>query len=185
MDADTPDTTTPISKRQKELASKAGVKAPRRQCTAKSKQSGLRCKRAPIIGGTVCKMHGGGAPQVQKSARAFLAEQIMPSITRLATERDKAPKASDRIRAATNLLDRGGFGPRVTVELDDARSMLIERLREMRTQGNSMPILEATVLPSNSDEEGDYEDAETLDPAREGREGGDANEGRFRDPGLA
>ena len=37
------------------------------RCTAPNRQ-GHRCGRRPIIGGTVCKMHGGGAPQVQQKA---------------------------------------------------------------------------------------------------------------------
>ena len=37
----------------------------RRQCTAKAKGSGKRCKRPPTVGGTVCAMHGGKAPQVK------------------------------------------------------------------------------------------------------------------------
>ena len=37
-------------------------------CTAKSKQSGMRCKRRPIKGGYVCTMHGGGSPLVRASA---------------------------------------------------------------------------------------------------------------------
>ncbi len=37
-------------------------------CTATSKQSGVRCKRRPIPGGTVCVMHGGKAPHVQAAA---------------------------------------------------------------------------------------------------------------------
>jgi hypothetical protein len=40
----------------------------RRQCVAQSKQSGQRCKRAPIPGGVVCVMHGGKAPQVRAEA---------------------------------------------------------------------------------------------------------------------
>lgn len=33
------------------------------KCTAKSKQSGERCKRWPTVGGTVCKFHGGASLQ--------------------------------------------------------------------------------------------------------------------------
>jgi GGDEF domain-containing protein len=32
------------------------------QCTAKSKQSGQRCKRAAVVGRTVCSIHGGKTP---------------------------------------------------------------------------------------------------------------------------
>lgn len=39
-----------------------------RRCTAKSKQSAERCKRAAIVGGTVCKIHGGGIPAVKAAA---------------------------------------------------------------------------------------------------------------------
>lgn len=42
---------------------------PSRQCTAKSKQSGVRCKRPAVIGGTVCSIHGGKARQVQAAAQ--------------------------------------------------------------------------------------------------------------------
>ncbi|QDP45569.1 hypothetical protein SEA_FUZZBUSTER_85 [Microbacterium phage FuzzBuster] len=181
MDDTTPDTTTPTSARQKAILSKAGVKTPKRQCAAKSKQSGQRCKRAPIVGGTVCKIHGGGSPQVQESARARLAREIMPSIARLATERDKAPKASDRIRAATSLLDRGGFGPRVTVELDDARSMLIERLREMRARQLDPSAVVELVAEVVEEEEGDTTDGVDRDPQREQEERGEARE--FGDAG--
>jgi hypothetical protein len=46
-----------------------------RRCTAKSKQSGERCKRAAIIGGTVCKIHGGGAVQVAAAAHRRIAQE--------------------------------------------------------------------------------------------------------------
>ena len=46
-----------------------------RRCTATSKQSGERCGRAAIVGGSVCKIHGGGSPQVQAAANRRLVEQ--------------------------------------------------------------------------------------------------------------
>lgn len=45
-----------------------------RQCTAKSKRSGQRCRRAAIAGGSVCRMHGGGAPRVAAAAAARVVE---------------------------------------------------------------------------------------------------------------
>lgn len=54
-----------------------------RQCKAKSKQSGQRCKRRPIPGGFVCVMHGGKVPQVKAAAekrqRDMLAEALDPN----------------------------------------------------------------------------------------------------------
>lgn len=38
------------------------------QCTARSKQTGERCKQRPVKGGTVCRFHGGKAPQVAAAA---------------------------------------------------------------------------------------------------------------------
>jgi hypothetical protein len=46
-----------------------------RRCTAKSKRSQERCRRAAVIGGTVCAMHGGKAPQVKAAAEARDLEQ--------------------------------------------------------------------------------------------------------------
>jgi hypothetical protein len=43
-----------------------------RRCTAKSKQSGERCKRAAIPGGKVCSIHGGKIPRVQAAAQRRL-----------------------------------------------------------------------------------------------------------------
>ena len=39
-----------------------------RRCTARSKRSGERCKRAAIVGGHVCAMHGGKVPAVRAKA---------------------------------------------------------------------------------------------------------------------
>lgn len=44
------------------------------RCTATSKNSGQRCKRYPIPGGTVCVMHGGKAGQVKAKALERLQE---------------------------------------------------------------------------------------------------------------
>lgn len=38
------------------------------RCKARAKSTGARCGKAAIPGGAVCRMHGGGAPQVQRAA---------------------------------------------------------------------------------------------------------------------
>jgi hypothetical protein len=43
------------------------------QCTATAKQTGERCRRTAQPGTTVCRHHGGRAPQVQRAAKRRLA----------------------------------------------------------------------------------------------------------------
>lgn len=58
-----------------------------RRCTARSKQSGERCKRPPIIGGTVCVMHGGGTPAVAAAAAERVVEtQVQAKAQRVVQE---------------------------------------------------------------------------------------------------
>lgn len=51
-------------------------------CKAKSSRTGKPCRKYAIRGGTVCRTHGGAAPQVEKAAaqrvRDMLAEAIDP-----------------------------------------------------------------------------------------------------------
>lgn len=49
-----------------------------RRCTAQTKHGRGQCKKAPILGGTVCQKHGGGAPQVKAKAAERLADLIDP-----------------------------------------------------------------------------------------------------------
>lgn len=60
----------------------------RRRCTARSKRTGNQCGRAPILGGNVCKHHGGAAPQVKaKAAERLLAAEAVKAFG-LAQARD-------------------------------------------------------------------------------------------------
>ena len=53
------------------------------RCGAKSKRTGQPCQRWAILGGTVCIMHGGKAPQViaaaEERVRDILADAIDPN----------------------------------------------------------------------------------------------------------
>jgi hypothetical protein len=54
------------------------------RCTAKAKNSGLRCKKAPIEGGTVCRTHGGRAPQVlAKAAERIVEAEVRAALAQL------------------------------------------------------------------------------------------------------
>ena len=48
-------------------------------CTARRK-NGQPCGAKAIRGGTVCRMHGGGAPQVKAAAAARLRAMVDPAL---------------------------------------------------------------------------------------------------------
>jgi hypothetical protein len=76
------------------------------QCTAKSKQSGERCRRRPIPGGTVCVIHGGGAPHVKAHADKMLAALERPALARLGQLIDQAEFPTVAMAAVRDALDR-------------------------------------------------------------------------------
>lgn len=92
-------------------------------------------------GATVCRYHGGAAPQVQKKAALRLLELVDPAIATLArTMADPAAPHAARIRAAENVLDRAGVPRRVeATEADIAKAVLLERLLAMRDQTPPAP----------------------------------------------
>jgi hypothetical protein len=75
-----------------------------RRCTAKAR-SGIRCRRSPIPGGAVCAMHGGKAPQVQRTAQQRLAALIDPALDAM----ERALRSRNMravVAAARDILDR-------------------------------------------------------------------------------
>lgn len=77
-----------------------------RRCTAHKKNK-ERCKKAAIIGGTVCGTHGGSAPQVKNKARQRIMEAADPAAAVMV---ELMASDDERIRhaAAKDLLDRAG-----------------------------------------------------------------------------
>lgn len=71
-----------------------------RRCTAKTR-SGSRCRNAPIPGGTVCRMHGGAAPQVKAKADERLRALQDPALNRL----------EDLLNSATRVVVETKDGP--------------------------------------------------------------------------
>ena len=94
------------------------------QCTAVSKQSGEQCKRAPIVGGTVCVVHGGSAPAVKMAAQRRLIAMIDPAMDALLRAMQECDEWPTKVRAAIAVLDRAGFGPTASLRLDDQASDL-------------------------------------------------------------
>ena len=117
-----------------------------RQCTA-TNRAGQRCGQSAIKGGTICRAHGGAAPQVRRKAALRLLELVDPAIAVLAREMVNADKSADRQRAANSVLDRAGV-PRTATVIDgeSAKSLLVERINALRGEAE---------LPEMTDDEKD------------------------------
>ena len=110
------------------------MKDQRTRCRARNRQ-GNQCAKYAIPGGTVCRMHGGAAPQVIRSANIRLIELINPAIAALARELLKGDTSADRVRAANSILDRAGVVRRVDgPSVEDAQALLVARLLALRDQ---------------------------------------------------
>ncbi|BBZ55905.1 hypothetical protein [Mycolicibacterium phocaicum] len=82
---------------------------PERRCKA-HKKNGERCKNAAIVGGTVCRYHGGASAHVQRTARARLenaADRMAKELLGMAID----PNVADSVKLAAikDALDRGGL----------------------------------------------------------------------------
>ncbi|RFZ35141.1 hypothetical protein DAVIS_04691 [Mycobacterium marinum] len=90
---------------------------PHRQCVG-HKKNGERCKNAAILGGTVCKFHGGASKHVRNAARVRLAnaaDRLARELLKMATD-DNVSDAV-KLNAIRDALDRGGVGVKAEIEL--------------------------------------------------------------------
>lgn len=114
-----------------------------RQCTAKAKQSGERCKRRPIRGGTTCTIHGSGTTAAKSAGLARLLAARDPAIDQLVKLARKADTDAVQLRAVEGILDRTGLprgvGMPVRSEAEQradlvaALTLLAERARGARS----------------------------------------------------
>lgn len=75
------------------------------RCTATNRQ-GTRCGKWPIPGGRVCRLHGGGAPQVIQAAEERLKAMEIPALIRLDELMHQKEFPSVAIAAVKDALDR-------------------------------------------------------------------------------
>jgi len=102
-----------------------------RLCSA-TNRAGEPCRAPAMRMQTVCRVHGGSSPQAKAAARRRLLELVDPAITQLTSELEQADLSKDRLKAIEMILDRTGFGKQMTVEVDDVRDMVADRIRSLR-----------------------------------------------------
>lgn len=94
-----------------------------RQCTATTKSLGNRCTRPAMRGAHVCNLHGGMSPLARAEAKRQLMCMLEPAFAALMRAMDSDDMKS-AVRAAEIILDRAGFGPKATLEIEDTRDNL-------------------------------------------------------------
>lgn len=100
-----------------------------RQCKAHRK-NGEQCRRQAIIGGAVCIMHGGKAPQVIRSARERIDAMVDPALTQLARIVEDGESDAVKLAAIKDVLDRAGYKPVEKRENRNENTVSIGGLRE-------------------------------------------------------
>lgn len=159
-----------------------GVLDPSRtqQCTATSRHSGSRCKKAAIKGGTVCRLHGGAAPQVQRSARERFNDAIDPMINLLFRQLKAAEEGrlshTEELSLMKFIADRTGFVPGKTVNVDGPAKWegVMEHIIRLAPEEELLE-LEATVV-DDEDEHAAREFARVEQRDRQAREEAEAAE---------
>lgn len=96
----------------------------RPKCTATNRQ-GKRCGKPPIAGGTVCRMHGGAAPQVKLKAMERLMALQHPAIDRLTKLIDQEAFPTVAYAASRDVLDRTMGKPKETQALEHSGGITI------------------------------------------------------------
>ena len=128
----------------------------RRRCTAHTRD-GTPCKNAPILGGTVCRMHGGAAPAVRAKATQRLLNGVPTMLTelrRIAT--DESMPAATRVAAIRDWLDRAGIGETAKHEVTINLPKWQENLEDLVVGFDD--IVDADVVEDTAIETEAYED---------------------------
>ena len=118
----------------------------RRTCTAHTRD-GTPCKNAPILGGTVCRMHGGAAPQVRARATARLVNGVPTMLTELRRIAiDESMPAPTRLAAIRDWLDRAGIGENAKHEVTINLPRFQENLEDLFVTFDEDDIVDADVV---------------------------------------
>lgn len=94
------------------------------RCKATTR-GGKQCGSKPIRGGAVCRMHGGGAPQVKQKALDRLMALQHPAIDRLTKLIDQEAFPTVAYAASRDVLDRTMGKPKETQALEHSGGITI------------------------------------------------------------
>lgn len=120
-------TTDPTAPARRHPGNVPALDNPRR-CHATNKQTGERCGNWSIRGGTICKYHGGSAPQVKAKAQQRLEAAALHAAGYLVRAVDPTRDVDMvGLRAADSILDRtlGKAGQTVTHRGDSSSPLKI------------------------------------------------------------
>jgi hypothetical protein len=103
------------------------------RCTAHNRQ-GRQCGKSPIAGGTVCRMHGGAAPQVKLAALERLKQYQDRAIDRLFNLIEQTDFPSTAMAGVKDVLDRtlGKAAEKVDVNVTGEIALVPARLAAAR-----------------------------------------------------
>ena len=128
-------------------------------CKARRK-NGEPCRNPPMLGSTVCRMHGGAAPQVKRRAQQRILEASDQAAYRLVQmmQDTKIPPAV-QLAAARDLLDRAGLGAKqeVSIELEvPSWEASLQELFVVYPDGPASPgkkevVEDAVIVPDEQD----------------------------------
>ncbi len=93
------------------------------QCHATAKGTGKPCRRQAIAGATVCRVHGGAAPQVKEAAKLRILALVHPALATMAravNSKRKGEPSAVEVSAAKDILDRAGLAAKDRLELSGA-----------------------------------------------------------------
>jgi hypothetical protein len=142
------------------------------RCTAHSVHTGKPCKMYRVPGATVCKMHGGAAPQVKRKARQRL-EMATDRLARQLLGMTSDPNVADPVKLAAirDALDRGGIQAKTAVSVEVGVPKAFEKVFDAITAGprsdpaSAQPLeLPAATDALDEPELVDALDVEVIDP---------------------
>jgi hypothetical protein len=89
-----------------------------RRCGRRTRAGG-RCMLHPMRGQTICRMHGGKAPQNLAKAEERLRALVHPAINEIARIISSGENDSVKLAACRDVLDRCGYKPTVQIESNE------------------------------------------------------------------